>query len=155
MKYSTDKSPPVELEQDASHNKISQQKLNQQHCRTLQEAADFLLELRNFSQEHKYNYLRKLIESMVIEIFEKLHIVDSRYSMISQTETEENYTSLLTVRERECLNWCSLGKTTREIATALDIPEQIINIYFDEIRKKFGATTNAHCVAIAIRKGII
>ena len=155
MKNATAKLSLIELEQDTGPSEISLEKLNQQHCRSLQEAADFLLEFRNFAHNHNYNYLRSLTESMVIEVFEKLHILDAKYSMISYSEAEENYTSLLTVRERECLKLCSLGNTTREIAAAMDIPEKIVSIYFAEIRRKLDATTNAHCVAIAIHKGLI
>jgi len=133
----------------------SQLVLDIEQCKTLQDAADYMLNFRSFVRKHNHSFLTTLIESTVIEIFEKLHVLDSNYSMISISEIEENYSTLLSPRERECLNWCSLGKTNKEIARTLDIPDHIVNLYFTEIRKKFNATTNAQCVATAIRKGII
>jgi len=136
-------------------NNVSLTELDIDRCRTLQDAVDYMHNFRSFVMNHNYKPLKPLVESIIIEIFEKLHAIDSNYSMVSVSETDVNYSKLLSPRERESLFWCSQGKTNKEIAKVLDISDHIVNLYFNDIRTKLNATTNAHCVAIAIRKGII
>lgn len=61
----------------------------------------------------------------------------------------------LSIREIECLRWCSLGKTYWETATILGISERTVNFHLTSVRKKLHTTTNAHSVANAIRNRII
>jgi LuxR family quorum sensing-dependent transcriptional regulator len=58
--------------------------------------------------------------------------------------------SRLAPRERECLSWVAAGKTDWEISQILNIAEQTVHEYVQNALVKFGATTRAQAVAIAI-----
>ena len=61
--------------------------------------------------------------------------------------------SHLSPRERECLLWSALGKTTKEIASILDLADSTVNEYIAGAMKKLGATTRAQAVAIVVDAG--
>jgi LuxR family quorum-sensing transcriptional regulator LasR len=61
----------------------------------------------------------------------------------------------LTHREMECLNWCSLGKSSWDIARILKCSESAVNFHFSNLRKKFDSTSRRQVVIKAIRLGMI
>lgn len=61
----------------------------------------------------------------------------------------------LTPRERECLQWVSLGKTGADIAAILNISEPTVRHFIAEARAKLNAATRAHAAVKAIRLGLI
>ncbi|RLQ88799.1 response regulator transcription factor [Notoacmeibacter ruber] len=60
-----------------------------------------------------------------------------------------------TRREIECLLWCSLGKTSSEIAMIVGLSEHTVNHYLISSAKKLECTNRVHAVANALRHGII
>lgn len=61
----------------------------------------------------------------------------------------------LSKREKECLEWTSVGKTSYEISLILGVSENTINNYISNAMRKFGAVNRSQLVAIAIRSNII
>ncbi len=61
----------------------------------------------------------------------------------------------LAKRERECLYWCSRGKTNWEIGQILSISERTAEHHIASAARKLGSTSRVHAVAQAIRKRLI
>jgi two-component system nitrate/nitrite response regulator NarL len=61
----------------------------------------------------------------------------------------------LTPREREVLQFVWEGFSTREIANKLGRSYNTIAMYRQQIRSKFGVTTTAAVLKIALREGIL
>jgi LuxR family transcriptional regulator, activator of conjugal transfer of Ti plasmids len=62
---------------------------------------------------------------------------------------------LLTIRERQCLGWASAGKTMQEMATILGVTPRVVKFHLDNGRKKLGASTLPHAVALALRRELL
>ena len=63
--------------------------------------------------------------------------------------------SPLTDRERECLVWTSVGKTSIEIAQILNLSEHTVNHYLNNAARKFNAVNRTQAVAHGLRLGFI
>ncbi len=63
--------------------------------------------------------------------------------------------ALLTIRERQCLGWASAGKTMQETATILGLTPRVVKFHLDNGRKKLGASTLPHAVALALRRELL
>lgn len=61
----------------------------------------------------------------------------------------------LTAREVECLKWSSAGKTAWEISVILSISRRTVEQYLTSAANKLQTVGRVHCVAEAIRRGII
>lgn len=57
--------------------------------------------------------------------------------------------SVLSPRERECLQWIAEGKTYWECAMILGLSEHTVRCYLESARHKLGAANNSHAVNIA------
>jgi len=57
----------------------------------------------------------------------------------------------LTSRERDCLSWVAEGKTAWETSVILGIAETTVIFHIENAKKKLGANTTTHAVAIAIK----
>lgn len=62
---------------------------------------------------------------------------------------------LFTTREIECLRWCSMGKTSAEIAVIVGLSEHTVNHDLIATAKKLECTNRVHAVANALRHGLI
>ncbi len=69
-------------------------------------------------------------------------------------ETEKESISL-TSREKECLTWVSIGKTSWEISVILGISESTIIFHISNAGKKLQTSTRSQAVAKAISLGLI
>ena len=63
--------------------------------------------------------------------------------------------SALTARERECLKWASLGKTSWEIGRLVDISEHTARFHLRNACRKLSASNRQQAVAKAIQGGIL
>lgn len=72
-----------------------------------------------------------------------------------QLDTGLGKLATLSPRERECLRWTAVGKTSAEIGIILDLSEHTINNYLNNACRKIDATNRSHAVYLATRKGII
>ncbi len=61
----------------------------------------------------------------------------------------------LSLRERQCLGWASSGKTMQEMAAILGVTPRVVKFHHDNGRKKLGASTLAHAVALALRRDLL
>ena len=61
----------------------------------------------------------------------------------------------LTASERDCLAWSARGKTTGEISQIMALSEHTVNHYFGLAGTKLNASNRTHCVAKAIKLGLI
>ncbi len=69
--------------------------------------------------------------------------------------TASSIRSRFTAREIECLRWCSMGKTSSEIATIVGLSEHTVNHYLISSARKLECTNRIHAVANALRHGLI
>ena len=63
--------------------------------------------------------------------------------------------SVLSPRERECLQWTAAGKTSWEISSILKLSQSTTDGYIASATRKLGATNRTQAVAVGIRRGLI
>lgn len=61
----------------------------------------------------------------------------------------------LTPREKECISWCSEGKTAWEISAILGISERTVSHILENAQRKMNTTNRTQLVAETIRAGLI
>lgn len=61
----------------------------------------------------------------------------------------------LSARERDCLQWAAVGKTTQEIADLMGLADDTVNEYFASARRKLRAANRTQAVVRAISVGLI
>lgn len=61
----------------------------------------------------------------------------------------------LSPRERECLTWCAMGKTSDDIATILGISEGVVRIHLQSAQNKLNCLNRTHAVAKALANRLI
>jgi DNA-binding CsgD family transcriptional regulator len=60
-----------------------------------------------------------------------------------------------TQREREILSWIAEGKTAGETGSILGISKRTVEWHLQNMRCRLKATNVVHCVAMAVRYGVI
>jgi len=81
------------------------------------------------------------------------HLLHNKLRQVSARPQKPD--SPLTDRERECLIWTSLGKTSVEIAQILALSEHTVNHYLNNAARKFDAVNRTQAVAYGLRLGFI
>lgn len=120
-------------------------------------AANGLLEFRRYAFQHGHNYLGRIIEPVVKEALEIAHQLEHKYEKYQLVEEHQlkqakHYSQVdLSPQQLECLKWCSLGKTDKEIAQELSIQETTVLREMKAIRQQLDTSTDAQSVAKAIR----
>lgn len=61
----------------------------------------------------------------------------------------------LSPRERQCLHWTSLGKSSGDIGTILGLSPRTVDSYIEKACSKLGVRTRVEAVALAVRGGLI
>ncbi|MGM4954166.1 helix-turn-helix transcriptional regulator [Bradyrhizobium barranii] len=61
----------------------------------------------------------------------------------------------LSGRERDCLRWVEEGKSSWEIGVILQVSENTVNFHLKNAMRKLETSSRTHCVAKAIRLGLI
>ncbi|HEY0296577.1 MAG TPA: helix-turn-helix transcriptional regulator [Bordetella sp.] len=62
---------------------------------------------------------------------------------------------LLSDRERDCLHWAALGKTSWETGHILGLSQHTINFHVRNACVKLGASNRRAAVAMALRLGLL
>ena len=62
---------------------------------------------------------------------------------------------VLSPRQKECLSWASMGKTSQQISQLLGVTPRTVHLHLENCRRKLGAENTPHAVAKAIRLGLI
>ena len=68
---------------------------------------------------------------------------------------DDDLDTVLSPRERDCLQWAAVGKTTKEIANLMHIADDTVNDYFASARVKLRASNRTQAVVRAIAIGLI
>ncbi len=71
------------------------------------------------------------------------------------TQVNFSFSSLLTPRERECVKWIAMGKTSWEIGEILGLRELTIAAYIKTAMQKLNVVSRAQLVAMSIKLGEI
>jgi LuxR family quorum sensing-dependent transcriptional regulator len=58
----------------------------------------------------------------------------------------------LSKRERECMRWVAAGRTDQEIAALMGLAASTVRFHIDRARRKLGARTRSHAVAMMLRQ---
>ncbi|WP_456672362.1 MULTISPECIES: helix-turn-helix transcriptional regulator [unclassified Bradyrhizobium] len=61
----------------------------------------------------------------------------------------------LSEREKDCLRWVEEGKSSWEIGVILRVSENTVNFHLKNAMRKLETNSRTHCVAKAIRQGLI
>lgn len=83
-----------------------------------------------------------------------------KYAVLVADEKEKHFASgetavRLTLREKECLMWVSLGKTAHESGVILGTSRRTVEFHLQNAVRKLKAANKIHAAALAIRMGII
>jgi len=62
---------------------------------------------------------------------------------------------LLSDREKECLGWAAVGKSSWDISVILSISENTVNFHVKNAMKKLGAARRTLAIVKAINLGLI
>lgn len=62
---------------------------------------------------------------------------------------------VLSQRERQCLAWAARGKTIAETAVLIGTTPRTVAFHLENARRKLDAASIAHCVAQAMRQGLL
>ncbi len=79
----------------------------------------------------------------------------SAYSVVGRSEIDHRTAAVLSVRERECLQWAASGKSSWDIGMILNISENTVNFHIKNTLNKLDANTRILAVVKAIRFGLI
>jgi len=82
------------------------------------------------------------------------HTIHAKALMIGGGKATD-YAARLTPRERECLTWCAVGKTSEDIGTILGISEGVVRIHLQSAQHKLDCLNRTHTVAKAITLKLI
>ncbi|NTC19983.1 helix-turn-helix transcriptional regulator [Agrobacterium tumefaciens] len=74
---------------------------------------------------------------------------------IQEIHGEHDPVPSLSKREKECLHWTALGKTSTDIAKILGLSEHTTQTYLSNVRHKFGGGPITSAVALAIQLRLI
>ena len=61
----------------------------------------------------------------------------------------------LTLKERQCLEWCKEGKTNWEIGEIMAISEKTVEFHLGNVMRKLGAANRISAVVMGIKHGCI
>ncbi len=104
---------------------------------------------------------RKEAENTLAEYRNTLHLLALYYHNYAGTILiEKSYggtrkKSVLTARERECLQWAAIGKSTWETSMILHISEASVVFHIENAKRKLDVTNRTHAVVRAIMLGLI
>lgn len=86
----------------------------------------------------------------------RLIVEEAYYRAITLTGLfEEKAPSLISKRQRECLNWAQYGKSNREIAGILGISPHTVKEHIDTAKRAFGVNTRVEAVVFARNANLI
>ncbi len=84
-----------------------------------------------------------------------VHLQSSYLRLANDKPKEEIVLPSLTARERDCLSYCALGKTSWEIGQILGISEKTVDFHISNASVKLDANSRIFAVVKALRHGLI
>jgi DNA-binding CsgD family transcriptional regulator len=82
------------------------------------------------------------------------HTVHAKAMLLAGAQVPDHQ-ARLTPRERECLTWAAVGKTSDDIATILNISEGVVRIHLRSAQHKLNCLNRTHSVAKALAQKLI
>jgi len=82
------------------------------------------------------------------------HTIHAKAMLVSGARKAGDW-ARLTPRERECLTWCAVGRTSEDVATILGISEGVVRIHLQSAQHKLNCLNRTHTVAKAITYKLI
>lgn len=82
-------------------------------------------------------------------------IATIRNALQTRRHPDHARTVVLSMREKEVLNWLTKGKSSRDISAVLNISESTVNYHMTNIMQKLTAVSRTQAVAVAIERGLI
>lgn len=109
--------------------------------------------LVSISSADKESRFHKLLE----EWQHDLHLISLYFhSHVTRfIDRHDRATCTLTLRERECLLWSALGKSSWETGQILNLSEATVNFHTKNAMRKLGVHSRPHAVVRAIMLGLI
>lgn len=77
------------------------------------------------------------------------------YSAVGRSENDPRTTAVLSIRERDCLQWIARGKSSWAVGKILNISENTVNFHVRNALHKLDSNTRTLAVVKAIRFGLI
>lgn len=77
------------------------------------------------------------------------------YSAVGRDDTVSGGAAVLSIRERQCLQWVARGKSSWDIGVLLKISENTVNFHLKNALHKLDANTRTLAVVKAIRYGLV
>jgi LuxR family transcriptional regulator, quorum-sensing system regulator CviR len=77
------------------------------------------------------------------------------FSNVLHTQKINKSLLLISVREKEVLNWVKFGKSTWDISMILKISERTVKFHIDNSMRKLNAMNRTHAVAIGLSVGVL
>jgi LuxR family quorum-sensing system transcriptional regulator CciR len=77
------------------------------------------------------------------------------YSAVGRSENDRRTVAVLSMRERDCLQWIACGKSSWAIGKILNISENTVNYHVKNTLHKLDSNTRTLAVVKAIRYGLI
>ena len=84
-----------------------------------------------------------------------VHLQTSYLRLAKTAEETQFLPPLLSVRERDCLTYCAVGKTSWEIGQILGISEKTVDFHLANASQKLDAKSRVFTVVKALRHGLI
>ncbi|MCA8258145.1 LuxR family transcriptional regulator [Burkholderia sp. AU31624] len=83
--------------------------------------------------------------------------IEEKVTMVARETKGQGTTRMsgMSSRERQCLQWCSAGKTSWEIGEILGITERTVNFHIGNVVRKLNAKGRRHAVTKAISLGLL
>ncbi len=84
-----------------------------------------------------------------------VHLQTSYFRLAQAVTPTEFHLPTLTQRERDCLSYCAIGKTSWEIGQILGISEKTVDFHIGNAAVKLDANSRIFAVVKALRHGLI
>lgn len=82
------------------------------------------------------------------------HMIDALW-MNEGTPRSYGRVELLTARERECLTWAAVGKSSRDIADIIGVSANTVDFHIKNSMRKLDCATRRFAIVKALRQGLI
>ena len=73
----------------------------------------------------------------------------------SRSQRPGRQNQVITKRERECLEWAAIGKSTWDISEIIEVSEACVTFHIENAKRKLHAVNRTHAVVKALMRGLI
>lgn len=109
----------------------------------------------SFSRARPLSEAAKRLHEPQVQLFAAYFLSVAQPIFFKRSATAAQETPALTQRERDCLTWAAMGKSSWEIGQVLGISEATVNFHLGNAAAKLQVRGRICAVAQAIRQGLI